>query len=336
MSAALVAQVQAELLKLSDEVIKKVCTVEAIKSIFDKAESAGISKHYLVGGTLIVILLSLCFSFPVGDEEGALDEKVYRDFKLIEREEVSHDVRRFRFALQHKNQLLGLPIGQHIKLCYIDPKTSEEVVRSYTPVSSDDERGYVDFIIKVYKPLPPKFPDGGKMSQFLDNLKLGESIKMRGPVGELEYMGMGNFTISKGFGSKRTEQKHKASMIGLIAGGTGITPMLQIIRAILKNPSDKTQVWLIFANKTEADILLREELDSLVCSRFKLHYTLDEPPANWAHGKGFISEEMCRANLPLPTPHTLVLNCGPPPMIKFAIEPSLIKIGYKEGQWHNF
>ena len=51
--------------------------------------------------------------------------------------------------------------------------------------------------------------------------------------------------------------------IGMIAGGTGITPMLQIIREILENPEDKTEVSLLFANNAEEDILMRDELDRL-------------------------------------------------------------------------
>lgn len=48
-----------------------------------------------------------------------------------------------------------------------------------------------------------------------------------------------------------------------IAGGSGITPMYQVAQEILRNPEDKTQVSLIFANQTEQDIILRKELDDL-------------------------------------------------------------------------
>lgn len=43
---------------------------------------------------------------------------------------------------------LGLPIGQHI---HLSAKIGDElVIRSYTPISSDEDRGYVDLIIKVF------------------------------------------------------------------------------------------------------------------------------------------------------------------------------------------
>jgi ferredoxin-NADP reductase len=53
----------------------------------------------------------------------------------------------YRFALPRGDDVLGLPIGQHIVLsATIDGK---EVSRSYTPTSSDNDKGYFELIIKV-------------------------------------------------------------------------------------------------------------------------------------------------------------------------------------------
>jgi cytochrome-b5 reductase len=49
----------------------------------------------------------------------------------------------------------------------------------------------------------------------------------------------------------------------MLAGGTGITPMYQVVRAICEDPEDETQVSLVYANREEGDILLREELEAL-------------------------------------------------------------------------
>ena len=56
--------------------------------------------------------------------------------------------------------------------------------------------------------------------------------------------------------------------------------MLQIVQAILKDPADKTRVSLLFANQTEDDILVREELEKMAETndQFSLWYTLDRPP----------------------------------------------------------
>lgn len=68
---------------------------------------------------------------------------------LIQKDILSHDTRRFRFGLPTPDHVLGLPIGQHI---HLTAKIGEEVViRSYTPVSSNDDHGYVDLVIKVSK-----------------------------------------------------------------------------------------------------------------------------------------------------------------------------------------
>lgn len=89
----------------------------------------------------------------------ALDPEEWRAFPLTDIQVISHDVKRFRFSLPSTNHRLGLPIGQHISLKYTDTD-GKEVQRSYTPTSSDDDLGFVDFVVKVYKPLLPRFPDG--------------------------------------------------------------------------------------------------------------------------------------------------------------------------------
>ena len=92
---------------------------------------------------------------------------------------------------------------------------------------------------------------------------------------------------------------------------------LQIVRAIVKNPEDKTQVSLIFANVTQEDILLKAELDLLSKKhpQFKVHYVLNSPPAGWTGGVGFVNAEMIKAHMPAPASDIKVLLCGPPPMI---------------------
>lgn len=264
----------------------------------------------------------------------AFDKDNYQPFPLIDIKEISHDVKRFRFGLPSPQHRLGLPIGQHISLKYVDEK-GEEVIRSYTPTSSDEDLGHVDFVVKVYfKGVNPRFPDGGKMSQHLNDLKIGDTILMKGPKGHLEYFSEGKFTIKK-LGQKEATAYHKKK-IGMIAGGTGITPMLQIINAIKRNPEDKTELWLIFANQTEEDILLRKELEELVGDRFHLHYTLDRPPADWKYSSGFINTEMCRKHLPPVGPDSMVFVCGPPPMIKFACEPAFKELGMTNADWFAF
>ncbi|KAK6470395.1 NADH-cytochrome b5 reductase 3 [Huso huso] len=262
------------------------------------------------------------------------DPTVKYQLRLIDKEVISHDTRRFRFALPSPAHILGLPVGKHVYLsARIDGNL---VVRPYTPVSSDDDKGFVDLVVKIYfKNVHPKFPEGGKMSQYLESLQVGDVVDFRGPGGLLEYKGNGNFAIQPD--KKTPAEIRTARSVGLIAGGTGITPMLQLVRAIMKDSSDQTTCSLLFANQTEKDILLRDELEEVQArhpDRFKLWLTVDQAPEGWDYSQGFVSADMIQEHLPPPASDTLVLMCGPPPMIQFACSPNLDKLGYRQG--HRF
>jgi hypothetical protein len=90
------------------------------------------------------------------------------------------------------------------------------VARAYTPVSSDDDIGRFDLVVKVYSQ--------GNMSKHLDTLKIGDTILVQGPRGRLTYAGMGEFMIRGADGM----ESRKVKRVGMMAGGTGITPMLQV------------------------------------------------------------------------------------------------------------
>jgi len=255
---------------------------------------------------------------------------------------MGHDTVRFHFGLPTPSTVLGLPIGACLKFYAPnvtgavagqwngreDGETEEKTIeRKYTPCSSDAQKGSFDLVLKVYKGgVLPQFVDGGKMSQYFGNLRVGQSIEMSGPWGSIEYTAPGEFTYLK--------KVMKKTHIGMLAGGTGITPMLQVITAVFDNPLDTSSVSLIYANKAEDDILVRDMLEAVAAkhpSRFNLHYTLDSPPAqNWPGSKGFITADMIKKHLPAPGPSTVVLMCGPPPMVKFACKSNLDALGYSK------
>lgn len=123
----------------------------------------------------------------------------------------------------------------------------------------------------------------------------------------------------------------------MIAGGSGITPMYQVANAILKNRHDTTHVSLVYANVTEQDILLREELDAWarMYPNFSVHYVLNTPPANWKGSTGFVTAETIKQHLPRPDEDCMVLRCGPPPMNK-AVEGHLTALGYASDKLFEF
>ncbi|GCC34855.1 hypothetical protein chiPu_0013332 [Chiloscyllium punctatum] len=226
--------------------------------------------------------------------------------RLIDKEVVSRDTRRFRFALPSPDHVLGLPVGIALNSSV--------------------------FWSQIYfKGVHPKFPEGGKMSQYLESLRMQDVIDFRGPSGLLVYKGKGQFAIRP---DKKSEAKVQVvKQVGMIAGGTGITPMLQLIRAIVKDPEDQTICHLLFANQTEKDILLQSELEEIEAEyphRVIIWYTLDRAPEGWKYSEGFVNEQMIKEHLPPAADSVLILLCGPPPMIQFACNPNLDKLGYSQ------
>ena len=135
----------------------------------------------------------------------------------------------------------------------------------------------------------------GNISRHVSLLKIGDKVKLRGPKGKFVYT------------------PDLSRELGMIAGGTGITPMLQIIRAALKNPADKTKLRLIYANVNPEDILLKAEMDELASAhptRFTVFYVLNNPPAGWTGGSGFVSKDQIAKHLPSASHDIKILLCG--------------------------
>jgi cytochrome-b5 reductase len=270
------------------------------------------------------------------EQKKVLDPAVFQEFPLTEKTVLSHNTAIYRFALPTPNSILGLPIGQHISIAanldVKDPKTetvtNKEVVRSYTPISSDVNPGYFDLLIKSYPT--------GNISRHLATLNIGDKMKVKGPKGAMVYT------------------PNMVRHFGMIAGGTGITPMLQVVKAILRGRSsgDKTEVDLIFANVNEEDILLKQDLDKLTRedSGFRVHYVLNNPPEGWTGGVGFVTADMikvrialhdvgriCEANtrlqerFPAPASDVKVLICGPPPMVS-AMKKATESLGFAKAR----
>ncbi|PSN61011.1 hypothetical protein BS50DRAFT_681221 [Corynespora cassiicola Philippines] len=237
--------------------------------------------------------------------KGFLDPKEYQALPVIRIDKLSSNVYRYVFKLPGPRDVIGLPIGQHVAIkATVDGKT---VTRSYTPVSNNLDLGVLELVIKVY-------PDGALTGKYFANLKVGDEVLFRGPKGAMRY------------------QRGLCKKIGMIAGGTGITPMYQLIRAICEDERDTTEISLILANRAEDDILLRAELESFARrypKNLKLWYMLDNPPDAWAYGKGFVTSDVIKEKLPPADSDTKIMLCGPPGMIN-ASKKALVSLGFKE------
>ncbi|CAN7067874.1 unnamed protein product, partial [Brassica rapa subsp. trilocularis] len=171
----------------------------------------------------------------------------------------------------------------------------EDVIKPYTPTTLDSDLGRFELVIKMY----PQ----GRMSHHFREMRVGDHLAVKGPKGRFKY------------------QPGQFRAFGMLAGGSGITPMFQVARTILENPTDKTKVHLIYANVTSEDILLKEELESLTANypdQFKIYYVLNQPPETWDGVMNIRLVYMFELQ---------ILRCGPPPMNK-AMAANLEALGY--------
>ncbi|TYG59396.1 hypothetical protein ES288_D08G298800v1 [Gossypium darwinii] len=169
---------------------------------------------------------------------------------------VSHNSHLFRFSFDPAAKL-----GLDVAACIL----------TRAPLGQNAE-GKTKYVIR---PLAYVYPEG-KMSQIFATLKPGDVLEVKGPIEKLRY--------------SPNMKKH----IGMIAGGTGITPMLQVIDAIVKNPNDNTQVYICMY----------------------VFYTVDNPTKKWKGGTRYTSKDMVTKGLPGPGDDTLIFVCGPPGMME--------------------
>jgi nitrate reductase (NAD(P)H) len=266
---------------------------------------------------------------PATGRKLALNPKKKIPFKLQAKTVLSHDSFMLDFALPTPDHILGLPTGKHMFLSAVI--NGETVMRRYTPISSNYDVGCVKFVIKAYRPCE-RFPNGGKMSQHLDALQIGETIDFRGPVGEFDYLADGKYTVDG--------EECFSSRFNMIAGGTGITPVMQIAAEILRHPEDKTQMSLIFACREENDLLMRSTLDEWAekfPDKFKVHYILsDSWGSDWKYSTGFVSKPLFQEHLYPPGDDVRNLMCGPPIMLDKGCTPNLVALGHKKTQIFSF
>lgn len=211
-----------------------------------------------------------------------LNAKKWKKSKLIGKKVISKDTRIFTFELDHPDQVTGLPVGQHLYLRLKDK--DGYVMRAYTPKSSHLQKGTLDILIKVY--FPQNGVPGGRLTMAMENVAIGEFLEIKGPIGEFEYKGNGE-CIKHG-------KEQKIDSFLMVGGGSGLTPPYQIFQEIARLKETHIKVDFIFGNRTERDILLRDELDELFTTfdNFQLQHVLSQPDQGWTGLKGYIDSKI--------------------------------------------
>ncbi|KAI5451977.1 hypothetical protein NCC49_001276 [Naganishia albida] len=242
----------------------------------------------------------------------ALIKNNWVDLKLEKVEPYNHNTNIYHFSFPDPNATAGGQTASALLVKASDGQTclddkGKPVIRPYTPISPQDQKGSLELMVKVY--------ENGKMSQHIAHLKPGETLSFKGPIAKYAY--------------KPNEFAHGFA----IGGGSGITPMYQMISHSLALPGDNTKWTLMFANVTDKDILLRERWDKLAKEhpeRFQVVYSLDKPPYFWRGEKGYITKEMIQKYLPKDNAKDVkFFVCGPPGQYAAVCGP---KDGMKQGE----
>lgn len=218
----------------------------------------------------------------------------YISFRLVSSRYESPNTRRFYFTPEIPRTGFSSPIASCVVAKFIDTD-GKDVIRPFTPISMprNEDSGDIEFLVKRY----PK----GKMGNHLFNLKAGDSLLIQGPYLKFSY--------------KANQWNH----VGMLAAGTGISPMYQVLQGILKNEEEKTNVSLIYGNNKKEDILLANELGLLQSTykNFNFYVSLLDPPKRWLGGIGYINRDMVTAFFPSPQEKNIkILVCGPPAMMQ--------------------
>lgn len=187
--------------------------------------------------------------------------------------------------------------GQFLTL--IAPVQGKEVRRAYSLCSSP----FVDEDLAV----SVKRVDNGLMSNWLpDNLKAGSSLKVMEP--------MGQFTTEY----KKDQKRH----LTMFAGGSGITPMMSLIKSLLTQEPDSI-VSLIYCNRNVDSIIFKDaftQLEAKYEGRLHVIHVLDEAPMNWQGYSGLLNHDMLTKLFErIPNwgiEKTTYLMCGPEGMMK--------------------
>merc|ERR1719362_1447786 len=161
------------------------------------------------------------------EREVSFSKDEFRKFPVLEVSEGGPGTNIIKCGLPSPNHIMGMTVSAYVLVG--GERGGEDGSGAYTPISTDEQPGYFELLVKGYP--------NGVVSKYLCSLKPGDSVEVKGPFTKLPYL------------------VNMKSKIGMIAGGSGITPMLQVIREVLKTPEDKTQLTLIFGNQTPADIL---------------------------------------------------------------------------------
>jgi ferredoxin-NADP reductase len=198
--------------------------------------------------------------------------------------------------------------GQHVDV-RLTAEDGYQAERSYSIASPPEVAPRVTLTVEQL--------DNGEVSPYLtDELRVGDKLELRGPIG-------GYFVWDTSMGGP----------LLLVAGGSGIVPLMAMIRHRAAVGST-VPTRLLFSSRSYEDLIYREELDSLVKSATLLEvmYTLTrKQPPGWKGYHRRVDTDMLREVAWPFDRRPLTFICGPTPFVETAAA-SLVALGHEPGR----
>eukprot|EP00906_Rhabdomonas_costata_P027065 RCo038498 len=202
---------------------------------------------------------------------------------VVDVQNLTPSVRWLRFAADH---LRIAPLS--CVTAVIPISQGQAVTGQFAPITTSLQQNYFDLLAQR--------TGTGSAADAMHSLYPGHAVSFLGPEVVAKYI------------------PGKRKYIGLIAEGTGIAPFVQLIREVVNDPSDSTELRLMYCSSTPEEVFLAGKLDYIATrtSKLQVRYAVAKPDASWKGLNGPLSAAMLEGFLPRPdTPRCLVAVSGP-------------------------
>jgi len=229
-------------------------------------------------------------------------------FKATFKERVKRTgtVESFRFIPEQKPNFIP---GQFLQVIFDPANSGNKLLNKYLSFSASPERDYFEFTKRL---------SDSDFSNRLKALQPGDEVWLKGPLGNCVF---------------REEQPK----IGFLIGGIGITPVISILEYITDRKF-KTDIVLLYSNRTEEEIAFKSEIDRWRKENpnLKVFYTLtDCQPKDPECLYGYIDAELLTARMP-DARDRIIFIFGPPGMVKAMFEVCLKSVPKEQIKTENF
>jgi ferredoxin-NADP reductase len=225
------------------------------------------------------------------------------EWELAETREIRLETYRVKTLLLHVPDWSGHLPGQHVDI-RLTAEDGYQAQRSYSIASPPEDELLTLTVEQV---------DNGEVSQYLvGDLRVGDQFELRGPIG-------GYFVWTAAMGGP----------LSLIAGGSGIVPLMAMLRHRHRR-NGRDPALLLYSSRSLEDVIYREELDAMARRdpdlRFVNTLTRKRPEGWMGHRRRIDKALLAEASFP-PEQNPKIFVCGPTPFVE-RISTLLVELGH--------